>query len=203
LVQHGAVAPQADPERFSKIVERFFNTILEKIFGFKPNELKIFSVIDFPIVKMKLEKSEQDLDKGEWLNSIVATRDAFENAYFRQIKNHNISLSFYPALVHAREKNNISSYIWDAVKDELELSYLGINTFEYHRFKEYLNHIPHELGAEDSWGNAVLPRAWNQQDALFCYNYAANTILRWQTQEMEKWNLILNLKLAYKESIHS
>jgi len=202
LVQHGAVAPQADLERFTKIVERFFNTVLIRIFGFDIKELKISSVIENELVKNYLQEAEIFLDKEEWLKSIIASRNAFENAYFNKIKNLDLSISLYPALVYAREKNDISSYAWDVVKDELELAYLGINTPEHHRFKEYLRHIPHEFCSEDSWGQIVMQRPWNRQDAIFCYNYVANTIIRWQIQEKDQLYIPkIDKEYIFKETI--
>jgi len=202
LVQHGAVAPQADLARFEKIVERFFNTVLTKIFGFGIEELKTSVAIENKLIKRYLQESENFLDKKEWLKSIVAARNAFENAYFNKIKSLSLSISLYPALIYKREKDDMSSSAWHIVKDELELSYLGINTLEYRRFKEYLNHIPHDLRAEDSGGNIIMQRPWNGQDAVFCYNYAANTILRWQTQEKESLYIPkLDKEYLFKETI--
>ncbi|MGA2553989.1 MAG: hypothetical protein ABSF20_04330 [Smithella sp.] len=196
LVQHGAVAPQADLERFSKIVERFFNKILVKIFGFSINELKTSVIIENKLVKNYLQESEDFLDKKEWLKSIIAARNAFENEYFNKIKSTEISIALYPALVRVKEQDDITDYAWYIIKEELELSYLGINTPQHRRFKEYLRHIP-----KDS-GYTIMQRSWNRQDAVFCYNYVANTLLHWQSGEKEKlYKLEFGEQYLFKETI--
>jgi len=202
LVQHGAVAPQADLERFSKITERFFDRVLQKVFGFSIRELKASCAIDNSLIKDYFKESEKHIENNDWLQSIVATRNAFENHYFNRVKGLNLSIGLYPALVHARQKKDISSYSWDVVKEELELSYLGVNTAEYRRFKEYLNHIPHEYCPEDSWGQIVMQRAWTREDAVFCYSFAVNTALRWQAREKERlYAPRLDKEYVFKETI--
>lgn len=186
LVQHGAVAPAADLQRFSAIVERFFDRTSKMVFGLGVDDLRISSAVTDPVVGGFLKAAEQKFDQREWLQSIVATRNAFENAYFERIRNLSTSISLYPALVQAREKNDISSFAWDVVKEQLELSSLGLNTFEYRRFKEYLRHIPHEFSAEDAFGSTVMQRPWNRADAEYCYSFCSGQMLRWQAQESER-----------------
>ena len=186
LVQHGAVAPNADLERFSKIADRFFTQILHSVFGLKVDQLRISSVVEDEQTKEYLSRAEAHIDAGNWLEAVVQTRNAFENEYFKRIKHLDISLSLYPSLVYARERQDIASWGFDTIKRELELSCLGINDPEYRRFKEYSDHIPHEYCPEDSWGQTVMQRAWEKDDAIYCYSYAANVLLRWQAKEKER-----------------
>lgn len=186
LVQHGTVAPQADLDRFAKITERFFDRVLQEVFGFSIQELKASSVIENLLIRNYFREAENYIERKEWLMSIVATRNAFENDYFNRVKSLDLSIALYPALVHSRQKSDISNYSWDVVKEELELSYLGINNPGYRRFKEYMRHIPHEYCAEDSWGQTVMQRPWAREDAIFCYNHAVNISLRWQVREKER-----------------
>jgi hypothetical protein len=202
LVQHGAVAPHADLDRFSRITERFFDKVLKEIFGFSIRELRASSTIEDSLVKKYFEMAEKCIEEKKWLESIVATRNAFENDYFNRVKGLNLSIALYPALVHARQKNDISSYSWDVVKEELELSYLGINTAEYRRFKEYLAHIPHKYCAEDTWGQIVMQRPWKREDAVFCYSFAINTALRWLNREKERlYTPKLDKEYVFSETI--
>src|SRR5450756_1788666 len=39
---------------------------------------------------------------------------------------------------------------------------------------------------EDSWGQIDMQRAWEKDDAIYCYSYAANVLLRWQAKEKER-----------------
>lgn len=186
LVQHGVVAPYADLERFGKITQRFFEQVLKRIFGLKSEELKLSFIIHNEPAKSFLEKAESFIDTKMWLESVVASRDAFENEFFSRLRNTSISTALYPSIVHEIEKHDITSYGMSKIKEELELTYLGINSHEYRRFKEYIEHIPHEFNSKDSWGNTVMQRPWQKEDAIFCYNYAAGVILRWQAQEKEE-----------------
>jgi len=186
LVQHGAVAPNADLERFSTIADRFFTQVLQSVFGLKFDHLRISAVIEDQQTKKCFSRAEGFIDSGKWLEAIVETRNAFENEYFKRVKQLDISLSLYPSLVYARERQDIASWGFDTIKRELELSSLGINDPEYRRFQEYLHHIPHEYCPEDSWGQTVMQRAWEKDDAIFCYSYAANVLLRWQAKEKER-----------------
>ena len=202
LVQHGAVAPHADLERFSTIVDRFFGKVLTNIFGIPTAELKISDVIKNETVQDFLKESEEKLKEKKWLESIVATRNAFENAIFEKTKFFRGSIAIIPAIIQSRKKNDISNYTWDAVKSEIELSHLGINTAEYRHFENYMNHIPKEHNAEDVWGNAIMQRPWQKEDATFCYNFAANTILRWQYKEKDRlYPLNLGDEYIHKEVI--
>ncbi|NVL89741.1 MAG: hypothetical protein HWN69_01925 [Desulfobacterales bacterium] len=202
LVQHGAVAPYADLDRFAKITERFFNKVLVNIFGFKLDDLKISSVIKDKITKKYLKNAENKIDSKKWLDSIVSTRNAFENELFQKLKHSNISTALYPNLVYSKEKDDFAMYGFQTIKEELELTYLGINNTDYRRFKEYLDHIPSKYRPEDSYGNIVMQRPWKKEDALFCYNFGANTILRWQSQEKgQLYPLKLDKEYQHNETI--
>ncbi len=186
LVQHGAIAPCADLERFVTVTKRFFDNVLQTIFGLALDTLRISSIVTDARIREFLQKAEYHIDQKEWLLSIVASRDAFENEYFRRTKSLGTSISLYPSIVFGREEFGHLGGGFDAVRQELELSYLGINNTDYRRFREYMDHIPHEYCPEDSWGQTVMQRPWNRDDANFCYTFSANTILRWQSREKEE-----------------
>jgi hypothetical protein len=187
LVQHGAIAPRADLERFIRITEGFFDKTISKVFGFRLAELKISAGVKNNVVKEFLQSSERAMDAGDWLASIVAARNAFENEYFSRIKDANISLSLYPNIVRSKQKDDFAVYGLQTIKEELELSSLGINDEDYRHFKAYMRHIPSEFCSEDDCGQTIMQREWRKEDAVFCYNFAANTILRWQSKEKQKF----------------
>lgn len=202
LVQHGVVAPRADLERFSKVTSRFFDKVLISIFGFRLEELKTSVAIKNNLVKNFIVEAENKIEEKQWLESIVASRNAFDNMYFERAKQLDVSISLYPALVYEREKSDISIYAFETIKKELELTYLGINNAEYRRFKNYIDHIPSGYRPEDSYGNIVMQRPWTRDDALFCYNFVANTILRWQFHDKGKlYPLISDKEYIFNESI--
>ena len=156
LVQHGAVAPNADLGRFTKITERFFNRVLQLIFGFNLPELKISAAIKDPLTKKFLVNAEKKLDSKKWLEAIVSSRNAFENEYFKRVKNLKLSISLYPNLIRSKEKDDFSNYGFQTIMEELEITYLNINNPEYRHFKEFIRHIPSEFCAEGSWGNPIM-----------------------------------------------
>ena len=202
LVQHGAIAPQADLDKFSKITERFFDKTLNKVFGFPLKELQISAGVEDKEVKLFLKSAEEALESGDWLASIVAARNAFENEYFNRIKDANISLSLYPNIVRAKQKDDFAIYGLETIKDELELTQLGINNQDYRHFKDYLRHIPSEFCSKDSGGQTIMQRDWRKEDAVFCYSFAANTILRWQTREKQNfYTYKFDVEYRFEETI--
>ncbi len=187
LVQHGMVSPKADMDRFIKITERFFDNVLLQLFGLNKYELKLSVVVEDSQVKGFFQKAEDLIDQKDWLLSIVASRDAFENSYYNKIKHASVSLLLYPALIYAKEKNDLTYHSWVVLIKELLLNYLGINTPEYRRFLEFMRHIPKEhRPSKGCIGNCVMQREWNREDALFCYSFAVNTVLMWQSREKEE-----------------
>lgn len=183
LVQHGALDPQGDIPRFVEIIRRFFNYVLHDVFGMEEGEVAASALIDDSEVKGHLVKAEGFLSRKEYLESVIASRDAFENAYYRKLVDSDVTLSLLPAIVLA--KNHDEQYAWSMVtiKNELEFTRLGINTEDTRRFFEYIDYIPSERRC-DGWAR-VLGREWTVDDALFCYSYASSIALKWQSSERD------------------
>lgn len=185
LVQHGVVDPKPDIQRFSKITERFFDKIFINIFDITREELRVSSLIENIEVKKHLNLAEKYIDKDEFLLSIVYSRNAFENALFFQIKNSDVKLSSVPALVEAHKSSDRSYWFFEKITNEIELSRLNINLKKYDRFSEYIRYIPSEYNADKSKSYSVMQRQWNREDAMFCYSFASETIIKWQEEEFE------------------
>ena len=186
LVQHGVISPSADLEHFLNITQKFFGIVLKDIFGISFEELKISVLIKDERVKEFIKVSENKIDSEDWLESIVASRNAFENEYFERIKHSDISIALYPSQVLEMETQEIAHFGFETIIQELELANLGINNPEFRRFKEYVHHIPLEYCAVGTPGCSVMQRHWLKEDAIYCYNFVANTILRWQAWDKEK-----------------
>jgi hypothetical protein len=187
LVQHGAIDPQGDIQRFVGIVQRFFQGVLQDVFGLERGEVAASVLIDNAEVKAHLSDAEKYLDERNYLEVVIAARDAFENAYYRKLTNSDITLSLLPAIVQA--KSNEEQYPWSMVtiKNELELTRLGINSEETRRFFEYLEYIP--FARKHTGYSKELQREWNVDDALFCYSFASSTALKWQEAEKKPINV--------------
>jgi hypothetical protein len=200
LVQHDVLAPNTELPRLVNIVKGFMDHVLTNIFGLATYELRLSTAIDDKTAKQFIIEAERHIDNSLWLESVVASRNAFENERFNRVSHANISMALYPSIVHAKEKHDISSFGMVAIKDELELTFLGINDAEYRRFEEYLTHIPPEYRAPDFVACTVMQRPWQKEDAEFCYNYVTRTILKWQTNDKEQLYTIRKER-SYKEEV--
>lgn len=185
LVQHGIVDPKPDLKRFSKITEKFFSIVLNNIFEITREELRVSTLIENTEVKKHLKLAEEYIDKEEFLLSIVSSRDAFENALFFQIKNSDVKLSSVPALVEAHKSNDKSYWFFEKITNEIELSRLNINLKKYDKFSEYIRYIPSKYNADKSIGYTIINRPWNREDAMFCYSFASEIVIKWQEEESE------------------
>ena len=182
LVQHGVVDPNPDLKRFATITDRFYEAVLQRVFGIAKDELKTSVIINHATLREHLISCEKAIEEKKYLEAIVAARDAFENGYYQRTKDSDVTISMMPAIVEARVTK--SQGLWSLVKvmEELELSRLGINTAEYRRFNDYLRYIPSGFQASDS-GHIVIKRPWAIEDAKFCYAFVASTLLKWQSND--------------------
>ncbi|MEX0772361.1 MAG: helix-hairpin-helix domain-containing protein [Balneolales bacterium] len=185
LVQHGASDPAPEMERFVSFTSRFFIKTVENIFGIESNELKISQLIKDPTVKKHLSSAEKYFQSENYLKSIVASRDAFENALFVKKKNDRIRLDPSPILTNTKKDDSVfSQYFYRNIATLIEINNLGIDYTKFNRYKELVDHIPSRYNAT-SWGHAVMQRPWENEDALFIYSFASNYIYKWQSQELE------------------
>lgn len=191
LVQHGLLDPQTDLPRMRKITERFFQRVLSIVFGIENGTLKISNLARNQQVKEHLQSAERLLDEHKYLESIIASRDAFENAKHEKTKHSTIRLSLLPALVESKlQRISLLRFI-ETVGDELELSRLDVDITKYQRYVRYIRHIPNEIGS------IIMQRPWNIHDARFCYDFVSSAVLLWQSIEPE--NLYpLNLTDSYE-----
>ena len=185
LVQHGIVDPLPDLPRYRKIVERFYDRILLVIFGIAHGTLNVSSLVEDDVVRKFLEASEELIEQKKYLESVVAARDAFENARHEKTKQTALRLGLLPALIESKVDRLNLHYFLTTIGEELELSRLGIDIQAYRRFEEYISHIPSDYRADKSAGNRVMQRPWNEQDARFCYDFASSAVLFWQSQDAD------------------
>jgi hypothetical protein len=181
LVQHGAIDPQGDIQRFATIVQRFYSRLLQDVFDLEGGEVATSALIDNVVVKQHLKSAEDLLSEGRYLEAVIDSRNAFENAYYRKLLFSDVTLSLLPAILEAKENNNSYSWSMVTIKNELEFTRLGINTEETRRFLEYVDYIPFEHRC-DGYAR-VLNRDWSKDDADFCYSYASSIVLQWQLNE--------------------
>jgi hypothetical protein len=183
LVQHAMVDPIADLPRHITIAQRFFEKILNKVFGLIISEIKISSMIEDDLLKGLLKSAEKYIAEKKFIEAVVACRDAFENyVLFTSTESFN-KIRLVPALIETK-KGFFSLYNYLKHSHfEGELTKLGIETRLYKRFDDYLRHIPSDYCVE-SHGYTIMQREWNQDDAIFCYSFVSDLIYKWEAGKL-------------------
>lgn len=200
-VQHAMMNPSIEFKRISSIAEKFFSKCLKQLYGLEINELSLSSLIKNEEIKQQLEKAEQYMHNGQYLEAIVMSRNAFENALYLNTYESNIRLSAIPCLLKHNDDDEYLKWFLKTIKEKLELYDLDINQKDYNRFKEYLGYIPKQF-QKDWGGNIVLTREWQKKDAMFCYSFAIQSILQIQNMETPPINEIDDgLNYEFEEEI--
>jgi hypothetical protein len=183
LVQHAALDPIGDLKRYQTIVERFSATVLDRIFGITKDNLHISSLILDDDTRNHLSRAERLLENNPLL-SIVASRDAFENALYKALPQSGARWDALPATLRAEKDSYWVAQFMEIVSDQLILTNLGVDLKRHARYQEYMHHIPSEYCA-DKPGYSIMQRPWSTEDAMFCYQFAADNVLKWQNEEFK------------------
>lgn len=178
LIQHGMTWNSNELSTYIKDGENFFERILERIFGIRRSDIAYSSLIKNKLIKQQLIEAENKIKEGEYLKSIVASRNAFEYANFIYNNQSDIRIQRAPALSELR-KNTQFIYEYLKILDEnCNIGLFGIDLVKYKRFKEYLSYIPFDYLANKRMGYSVLQRELEIKDAEFCYNFVSDVILK-------------------------
>lgn len=184
MVQHAMINPEADTKMFLNYAEKFFDKSLAKYFGLTKAELRFSTLIVSDVLKEKVKRAEEKIEEGEFLESIVESRDAFDYARFIYDSEFRNRIWNAPALTEIKSSYSNLYRMLDDMNDIIRLNSLNISMSKYSHYCEYIRCIPREYQA-DWTSNTVLQREWNKQDAEFCYLFVANALLDWQTHHME------------------
>jgi len=184
LVQHGMVDAGPDIPRCCTIAERFFDRVLLKVFGIEREEIRASALVISEEVKRHLVAAEQKIDEGKFLESVVFSRNAFENALFKRRRHSTLRLSALPILAATYAEQRDSHWFYSHMLDEFELLRFGVDMDRYSRFARYVRHIPGEYRIDRSSGWTIMQRPWLRGDATYCYDFVSDIILRWQNAEM-------------------
>jgi hypothetical protein len=182
LVQHGMVDPATEMPHLRTIVDRFYRFVFASIFGLDATTLRLSALVRAESVRTFLQEAESAIEAEEYLVSVVACRDAFQNAYYERRRYSNLRLNTIPVLLEAGASE--TQYFFKAVAEELELLRLDVDARLYDRLKKYIDHIPHDLRADRS-GGMVMQRPWEKRDAEFCYHFVSQTILQWESADLD------------------
>lgn len=180
IVQHGMILPISEIKEISKYANRFFEKVLQKIFGLTLNQISYSTLIDNPQIRKYIVGAENLIDEGKYLESIVLSRGAFELGRFLY------QASYYmrsPALASLKFNLTDLYHYLSCIDDDIFVLSSKINMDDYRKFVLYIEHIPSEYNANKT-GYRVLQREWEKQDAVFCCNFVSSVILSWQLDEI-------------------
>jgi hypothetical protein len=206
LVQHGMANPNTELKRIITITNRFFQLMLQKIFGITDGDISMAVLVKDKEIGKYLKDAEDTLNNGKYLESIILCRDAFENALFNRLQTIDFRYSSIPAIMN-EQKNEYFIYFLENIADQLLTFQLNLNLKYYNKFKKYLEYIPLEYCKGGNVGR-VLGREWNKNDAQFCYTYVCDEILKWQYEDSEsietgKFDFDFENKTTWKHEINS
>ena len=182
MVQHAMILPIKEMQTYLRYGEKFFEKTLIKFFGITSNDIRYSTLIKSETIKEQLLIAEEKMNSGNYLESIVASRDAFDYANFIYNNNYTHRIERAPAL---SEIKNTSFYLYNYLKnidEKISLDMACVDINKYKRYMEYIDYIPSEYQA-DWHGNSVLQRPWEKGDAEFCYLFVANVILQWEISD--------------------
>ncbi|MCL2840085.1 MAG: hypothetical protein FWE05_04865 [Defluviitaleaceae bacterium] len=183
LVQHAMILPVAELKTYLVYGEKFFETCLSKFFGISVNEIQFSTLIENDVLKQMLVDAEKQIDNGSYLEAIANCRNIFEYAYFLNSRESSQRIARAPLFSKLKNIDNDLYYYLAEIDKNLDISTSGINLAHYKHFYRYIQHLPKEYCAD--WnGNTVLQRAWEKEDANFCYSFAANAVLNWEKNKI-------------------
>ena len=202
LVQHGMMDPQPDIERCVSTAEKFFDLILDKIFGLQRDELRLSTIISNQTLRKFLSDAEKYIETKDSLDSVLASRNAFENALYHKTKHSNFKLTSIPALVETKKANpNLHSFL-SIISEEFELSRLGVNLSKYQKYCDYLHYLPSDIHPKNTgW---AIKDEWTEKDAKFCYEFVSETIIKWETDDLpfnDDDEIIIDNVYSFKDTL--
>jgi len=183
LVQHGMVNPNAELKRLIAITNNFFEKLLGKIFGMTGDAIKTSVLINDKEICEYIDAAENYIEEGKYLNSIVSSRDAFENSIYKRLEILDLKNSSIPAILN-EQNNKYFIYYLEKITEQLLAIQLNLNLKYYYKFKNYMDYIPLEYCRGNN-SSRVLGRDWNKDDALFCFHYVCDELLKWQYEDKE------------------
>lgn len=180
-VQHGMILPINELRNFLKYGDRFFERVLRKVFGLTPEEICYSTIVENEQIRQQLSIAEGKIANGEYLEAVVACRNAYElGQFFLQDKMHHFTRM--AAIPHIKQT---SLALYDYIKsidDEITVLGAKTNLSDYRLYKKYIRHIPGQYNATRA-GYSVMPRDWEKHDADFCYSFVAQAILNLQLDQ--------------------
>jgi hypothetical protein len=183
-VQHAGVLPISEIHEQLGIAFRAFDRCLQRYFDISIADVRYSTVVQNQALKAIVEEIENALDAAKYLESVVASRNAFEYAKIFILEYSNRTPEKLPLLLVKGEYVECLVEYVSELEERQTLNSYGIDLYLFDKFKDYLRHIPSEYCAETLGGYTVMQREWNKSDADFCYGFVIETINKWQTMKI-------------------
>ena len=181
-VQHGMILPVNELKNLLKYGDRFFEKVLQKIFGLSLQQISYSTLVENDSIKNLLTTAEQCIEQKHYLEAVVACRDAFELGQFL-LQDHGHHVNKMAALPYIKQDSmELYDYI-QSIDEEVSILASNINMADYRLFARYVDHIPSQYRAVKA-GYSLMQREWEKRDADFCYAFVAQTILNWQLKQV-------------------
>jgi len=167
-VQHWGRTPFSldSVKEFDEQTHGFVQTILNTVYGLKYEELSLSSLIKDKKIRAPLNEAEKYIANEEWKEAITKVSVAFAHAEAKAQKKRY--LPTVPIIRIGLED----------VDERVGILALGLDIEEYKRFKKSTPVVMFPLREEPviQW---IGEFDFTRESTLFCFNFALNSILRW------------------------
>jgi len=184
-IQHSGVLPISEIKGQLEIAHKAFDRCLTRFFDMKIEDVKFSTIVQNHTLKGIVEDIERFLDSSNYLESVVASRNAFEYARIFVLEYSRRNPEKLPLLlVKGEYVDSLMNYISE-LEERQTLSGYGIDLYLFDKFNEYIRHIPSEHCADSRGGYSIMQREWNKSDADYCYGFVVDAINKWQTMRIQ------------------
>jgi len=184
-VQHAGVLPLSEVRGQLDMAYKAFDRCLQRYFDMCINDVRFSTIVQNQTLKSIVEEIERSLDERKYLESVVASRNAFEYAKLFILEYSRRNPEKLPLLLVKGEYVDYLVRYISELEERQTLSGYGIDLYLFDKFCDYISHIPSDYCA-DSWkGYSLMQREWSKADADFCYTFVIDAINKWQTMRIQ------------------
>lgn len=167
-VQHWGRTPFSldSVKEFDEQTHGFVQTILNTVYGLKYEELSLSSLVKDIKIRAPLNEAERYIANEKWKEAITKVSVAFAHAEAKAQKKR-----YLPTVPRIRIG-------LEDVDERVGVLALGLDIEEYKRFKKNTPVVMYPLRDEPviQW---IGEFNFTRENALFCFNFALNSVLRW------------------------
>lgn len=184
-IQHLGVSPISLTivNRFDIYTDDFIRAILKDVFDLEYGDLFMSCLIEDEKVRGLLTKAEKALDMGNYKESVELVSAAFSLVYLQESGKLGIYSSFSPS----SDIDDFSEieFCLDDIIDNISILALHIDFKNYSEFRKIAPKAYWRRDAfyfqEPFFGKGSKEDAYTKEDALFCFNFVLDCLLKWHT----------------------